>query len=350
MIALLQSIFAYSIERRDSTKCSFSCCRPDAVAPAGIMTDHVHEKGVFSIAYSFMDMAMRGNQSGTKAVSDATIFDTYMMATNRMNMQMHMLMPMYGITDRFTVMAMLTYNVNTMSMRMMPVQSMMNMPGMTMADYSSMPTKMNSSGLGDTKIYAMYNLLPASNHRLVGGMGLSLPTGSIHARGTTMQGDNEVLPYGMQLGTGTYNLLPSLVYVGQGTHLSWGAAVSANIKLGTNANNYSIGNEYSLSPWLAYQFTDWVSVSARGEYYSMGKLYGYDAAINQSSLNDATANAANYGGQKANAYLGLNLYAPDNLLKGARLLLEYGMPVYQNVNGLQSTQRSTLTARIQFNF
>src|SRR6185437_10714436 len=106
-----------------------------------------HDKGKFAIAYSFMDMAMQGNQSGTKQVSDATVFNTYMMATNRMNMQMHMLMPMYGITERLTVMAMLSYNINTMSMHMMPVQSM-SMPGMTMTDYNSMPTRMNSSVLG----------------------------------------------------------------------------------------------------------------------------------------------------------------------------------------------------------
>lgn len=230
LVALLQTLVVYSTERRDSTKCSFSCCRPDAFAPAGVMTDHVHDKGDFSIAYSYMDMAMQGNQIGTKAVSDATIFNTYMMVTNRMNMQMHMLMPMYGVTDRFTLMAMLSYNVNNMSMHMVPMQSMMNMPGMTMADYNNMPTTMKSSGLGDTKIYALYNVLPACNSRLVAGMGLSLPTGSINAKGATMQSTNDVLPYSMQLGTGTYNLLPSLVYVGQGIHLSWGAAFNANIK------------------------------------------------------------------------------------------------------------------------
>jgi hypothetical protein len=350
LVVMLQSFVAYSTERGDTTKCSFSCCRPDAVAPAGIMTDHVHEKGKFAIAYSFMDMVMQGNQIGTKPVSDATIFNTYMMATNRMNMQMHMLMPMYGITDRFTVMAMINYNVNTMSMQMMPMQNMVNMPGMTMADYSNMPTKMKSSGLGDIKIYALYNVLPSCNHRLVAGLGLSLPSGSINTKGATMQSNNDVLPYCMQLGTGTYNVLPSLVYVGQGSHLSWGLAFNANIKLGVNTHNYCWGNEYSASPWLAYQFTNWISVSARAEYYSMDKLYGWDAAINQSSGNDATANVANYGGQKANGYVGLNLYAPKNFLKGGRLLLEYGIPVYQNVEGMQSTVKSTITARLQFNF
>jgi hypothetical protein len=349
LVALLQTFVATAVERKDSTECNFNCCHPDVVAPAGIMTDHVHEKGKFGIAYSYMDMAMQGNQIGTKTVSDATIFKRYMMATSHMNMQMHMLMPMYGVTDRFTLMAMLSYNVNTMSMHMMPMQSM-NMPGMTMTDYSNMPAKMNSSGLGDTKVYALYNVLPSCNHRLVTGLGLSLPTGSINSKGATMQNNNDVLPYCMQLGTGTYNLLPSIVYVGQGTHLSWGAAFNASIKLGTNTNNYCFGNEYNISPWLAYQPVRWISVSARAEYYNVGKLYGYDAVINQSSLNDATANTANYGGQKVNGYIGANLCAPANILKGGRLLLEYGMPFYQNTMGLQSTVKLSITARLQFNF
>ncbi|HXU28690.1 MAG TPA: hypothetical protein VN698_15785, partial [Bacteroidia bacterium] len=202
LVALLQTFVVNAVERKDSTQCSSNCCNPDAVAPAGIMTDHVHEKGKFAIAYSYMNMTMQGNQMGTKSVSDATIFNNYMMATNRMNMQMHMLMPMYGLTDRFTVMAMLSYNINNMSMHMMPMQSM-NMPGMTMTDYKSMPTKMNSSGLGDTKIYALYNVLPSCNHRLVAGLGLSLPTGNIRVKGATMQSNSDVLPYCMQLGTGT---------------------------------------------------------------------------------------------------------------------------------------------------
>ncbi|MEO8762168.1 MAG: hypothetical protein ABI388_11610 [Bacteroidia bacterium] len=349
LIGMLHACVALSIEKGDSTKCSFSCCRPDAVAPAGIMTDHVHDKGKFAIAYSFMDMAMKGNQTGTTTVSNATIYNSYIMATNRMNMQMHMLMPMYGITDKFTVMAMLNYNVNNMTMSPMPTLSAAELPACCKPTGSS-PNVCKSSGLGDTKIYLLYNLLGSGNKRLVLGAGLSLPTGSIQVKGATAQSNYDVLPYCMQLGTGTYNLLPSLVYVGQGTHLSYGLAFNANIKMGTNSRNYALGNEYSFSPWLSYQFAGWISTSLRAEYYTQDKLYGYDASINQSSLNDATANSLNCGGQKASGYVGLNLYAPNNFLKGGRLLIEYGMPFYQNTIGLQSTLKSTFTARLQYNF
>jgi len=363
LVALLQAFVAHSTERGDSTGCSFSCCRPDALAPAGIMTDHVHEKGKFGMAYSYMNMAMQGNQSGTSSVSDNQVFTNYMMSPSKMNMQMHMLMPMYGITSRLTAMAMINYYVNTMSMNMMPMNTMMNMPGMIMTDYGNMPSKMKSSGLGDTKLYLLYNLLGSCNQHLVLGAGVSLPTGNIDAKGATNLGSNSILDYNMQLGTGTYNLLPSLVYTAQLNHFTFGAAFQSNIKLGVNSHNYSWGNEYSFSPWSACKIASWASVSLRGEAYYMSEMYGYDAAINQSASSDPTANVYNYGSRKVvNALAGINLYAPASFLQGIHLLVEYGMPVYQNLGGrtfpegtfpqqeFQMPVKSTFTARLQYNF
>ncbi len=117
LVALLQTFVVSSTKGQDSTKCDgFCCCRPDALAPAGIMVDHVHEKGKFGIAYGYMNMAMQGNQSGTSSVSNTAVWTNYTVAPAKMNMQMHMLMPMYGITNRLTVMAMINYNINTMTM------------------------------------------------------------------------------------------------------------------------------------------------------------------------------------------------------------------------------------------
>ena len=325
LVALLQSFVAFSTERGDSTKCSFTCCRPDALAPAGIMTDHVHEKGKFGIAYSFMNMTMSGNQSGTNSISDNQIFTNYLVSPGKMNMQMHMLMPMYGITDRLTAMAMINYNINTMTMNIQPGANPADLPPCCRAAAianENLPSKMKSSGLGDTKLYLLYNLLGSCNQRLVIGAGVSLPTGSIDKKGSTNQGSNSILAYNMQLGTGTYNLLPSLVYTAQLNRFTIGAAFQSNIKLGVNSNNYSWGNEYSFSPWVAYKITTWASVSLRGEAYYMNDLYGYDAAINQTASSDPTANVYNYGSRKMiNALAGINLFANKSFLEGMHLLV-----------------------------
>ena len=60
--------------------------------------------------------------------------------------------------------------------------------------------------------------------------------------------------------------------------------------------------------------------------------------------------ANNFGGQKANVYLGLNFYAYKSSLRGARLLIEYGLPVYQNLNGPQMSVHSIVQAGLQYTF
>ena len=367
MVALLHMFVVSSTKGQDSTQCDGSCCRrADDLAPAGIMVDHVHEKEKFGIAYSYMNMAMQGNQSGTSAVSNAAVWTNYTVAPDKMNMQMHMLMPMYGITNRLTAMAMINYNINTMTMDLQPGVNPADVPPCCKAAalaHDNLPSKMKSSGLGDTKLYLLYNFLSNPNQRLVLGAGVSLPTGSIDAKGATNMDSNSLLGYNMQLGAGTYNLLPSIVYANQFNRLSFGVAFQSNIKLGVNSHNYSWGNEYSFSPWLAYKVATWASVSLRAEGYYMGAMYAYDAAINLNASTDPTANVYNYGSKKLiNGLVGVNLYVPKSCFSGLHLLVETGMPAYQNLAGrpfpatlipyqeFQMPTKWTLTARLQYNF
>jgi hypothetical protein len=70
--------------------------------------------------------------------------------------------------------------------------------------------------------------------------------------------------YGMQLGTGTYNLLPSLTYLGSAGHLGWGAQMKARIALeDENDEGYRWGNLYEATAWLSYKLTDGLSGTAR---------------------------------------------------------------------------------------
>ena len=108
---------------------------------------------------------MSGNLSGSKSISDQQIFQNYIMSPDKMMMQMHMLMLMYGVSNKLTLMAMLNYNVQSMNMNMFPV-SVSQMPGM---DMTSNNGKMNgtTSGLSDTKLYAIYKLLNKSKKKFM---------------------------------------------------------------------------------------------------------------------------------------------------------------------------------------
>jgi hypothetical protein len=137
--------------------------------------DHGHGRGMWMFEYEFMGMHMEGLLDGTDSVDsrdisgalpgDPPIKDPtkdYMMSPTEMRMDMHMFMLMYGLTDKTSLMLMLSYLDNDMDM-------VMHMPAMDMFG------DMSTSGLGDTVLEGLYSI----NNKWTAGLGLSIPTGSI---------------------------------------------------------------------------------------------------------------------------------------------------------------------------
>ena len=75
--------------------------------------------------------------------------------------------------------------------------------------------EMESSGLGDTRIGALQNIYHKGGRKLHLNLMVSLPTGSISEKTTNMMGNKVQQSYAMQLGSGTYDLLPGITYVSQ---------------------------------------------------------------------------------------------------------------------------------------
>jgi hypothetical protein len=99
----------------DSRFCaSHSCCGSDDATPAGVMISHLHAKKEWMFSYKLMTMNMSGIMSGTQSVNQESVFANYLMAPRNMQMNMHMLMGMYGITNRLTTMVMVSYNATSM--------------------------------------------------------------------------------------------------------------------------------------------------------------------------------------------------------------------------------------------
>ena len=328
-----------------SMTCSDNCgCAGSSQTPLGIMTDHVHGKGQWMVSYTYMDMMMKGSRIGTSKIGNDVINEYYVMAPDKMSMQMHMAMVMYGVSDRLTLMAMAEYASNNMYMIVSPIilSQMPGMQGGAMSD--NMISK--SSGFADTKIYALYSLLNKNNNRIITTAGLNLPTGSTTLSGPTMFGTITRLPYSMQIGTGTFRLLPSVTYITANGHLSWGAQAGADINLGMNHQGYRPGNVYNATAWASYRFLPFLSASLRAESVATGKIKGYDKNIATLMYNDPTADSRNYGGQRDNMYAGLNF----SVKKVIHFLFEYGIPVYENLNGPQMSLHANLLAGAQYSF
>lgn len=298
------------------------------------MGDHIHHQGGLMASYRYMFMSMQRNYDGDSRISDTAARISnggYMMAPTDMDMQMHMLGVMYAPTDKLTLMLMAHHLENDMSM--------VNMMGTT--------SKMHTSGWGDVTLTANYSLFADGDSSAHIGLGLSVPTGSI----------DEAMPsgahmaYPMQLGSGTWDLKPSITWLKHNTHWAFGTQASATIRLGENDNGYSLGDSLTVTSWVSRKLNSWSSVSFRLTASTWGDVDGMDdktALIPMGPLAgnpmSSTADPDAHGGSRINAALGLNLWSSEH---GARFGIEAGAPIYQNLNGPQLGSEWFLTLGLQ---
>lgn len=338
---------------QDDTKPVF---RPDSHAPIGVMGDHTHTKGEFMVSYRFMHMSMEGSRIGTSAISTEEIVSTI---PNRfagmpgqpptlrivplaMDMNMHMFGVMYAPSDWITLMAMLM--VVNQDMSHATFQG-----GTGTAQLGTFVTQ--ATGLGDTRLSALIRVLKKGNHHLHLNAGLSIPTGSITEEDnilTPMDMRPTVrIPYPMQLGSGTFDLLPGFTYTGYAQKLAWGAQMMANLRLGENDEDYSLGNRLDLTAWASYRVANWLSGSFRTAYFTLGEIEGQDSRIMGPVQ---TANPDFQGGQRIDLSWGINVLGTSGLVKNHRLAFEFGLPVYQDLNGPQMETDYTITLGWQYAF
>jgi len=279
--------------------------RADAHAPIGVMGDHTHNKGEFMVSYRFMRMGMDGMRDGTSSLSNEAVLATYMVTPITMPMSMHMIGTMYALSDRLTLMAMFNFLNSEM-------EHLTRMGG-------SFVTQ--SGGFGDMQVAGLYKLLDNGKNRLHLNLGVRIPTGSITEQDITPASEpNETqLPYPMQVGTGSWHVIPGMTFVHQGGYGSFGAQLVGNFLLNENDRDYRWGNSGKLTAWYSYLFADWISASVRATGMTAGSIRGADPAYNMALMNNMvpTVDPDNFGGERIDLGFGLNFYIPN--LKGLRL-------------------------------
>ncbi len=307
--------------------------RPDSHAPIGVMGDHAHNAGEFMLSYRYMFMDMRENRSGTSSQGRGDVLNAFMVAPLDMTMEMHMFGGMYAPTDEITIMGMIPY-----------LRKSMNHQTRMGAKFHT-----DTDGLGDIKLSALLRPLKLSGpHSLHFNAGLSLPTGSIDERDDTPAMRNARLPYPMQLGSGTFDLMPGLTYQGQAEKVSWGAQTIETFRIGRNNNGYRLGDQYSLTAWGAYRFLSWLSGSLRVEALKWGNIRGAFRSLNPMMV--PTADPDRRAGERIDLLFGVNIWVPDGTLKGNRIALEAGFPVYEKLDGPQLSTSWRMTVGWQFSW
>ncbi len=291
--------------------------RPDMAPPVGVMGGHGPKEGGLMLSFQYMRMAMDGNRTGTDQVSTAEVLSQFPVAPLNMDMDMFMFTAMYGITDDLSVMAMLPY-----------VRKEMDHVTRKGVEFTT-----QSNGIGDATLALTYELYQFEAHAIEVSAGVNFPTGSIDKKDDTPAGPDQVLPYPMQIGSGTYDLWPRITYTGRSGDYSWGAQFGATVRLGENDRDYRLGNIYQASAWAARKWTNWLSSSIRLQGESEQNIIGADPRLDP--LQVSTADPDLRGGERINLGLGLNFLVASGPFQGVGLGLETVIPIFQGLDGPQ---------------
>jgi len=342
----LASVLILALPQQAAAYIGLCCGKCGGNMPMNIPGGGIPETHEFRFKVQPMQMHMSGLQSGSNGVNVSSVLGMpaaglYMAAPTSMDMTMLNLAAGYSFTDDFFAGVMGMYTDNRMDMQFnAPMQAMTGQSGFTM----------KSKGITDTmlmtkyRLYADDPLIPKQQASLFAG--LSMPTGSIDERNSThplAMRKTELLPYGMQLGSGTWDPIAGVVYQGSTSPWWWGFDARYTLRTGTNKRGYRLGNRTQLDAYLMYQpHVQWLLYGElNGDWQQ--RMHGEaDEALSGASGHAVQGTAAspymtplwdpaNTGKQQVFTTLGLQ-WQPVPLQ-----ILDVGvqLPVYQRMNGLQ---------------
>ncbi len=336
-----------------------------ADAPAGVMNAHMLGRaGDFMTTYTYRYARQAGEMTtGSRPAGDAEVLLSCgapgcPVRPSEMLMHMHMLHLMYAPTDDINVMLMphlMSMTMNNTALRGGRYTAL----GGHAHDSMDLSTH-TTGGFGDTTVAVMFRLPQIGRTHAHLTLGVSIPTGSVDQAMAHHGGD--LMDFGMQLGSGTWDILPSLTVGGAAGRWSWGGQVSAVMRTDArNKSGYALGDAAELTAWGGWRLNDSFSVSLRGLYKVQGGVRGalrgrnevVDASGNVSyvhALHSPADLSANTGGRYLDIGIGASMVIPGRERQGDRIALEWLMPVSEKVRGYQLERAGTLAVNWNMSF
>jgi hypothetical protein len=323
-------------------------------APAGLMFAHMLDKaGQVMIGYRYKHSRRHGDvMHGKNSVTDQEIHDNgcgneplgCRVKPSEMNVTMHMLSLMYAPTDWMNLMLMPQFV--TKSMNMHSLEGIKVDPG---PEFDALfratqhgGHQHESGALGDIGMYMLFKLVDRPHHRLHISFGATAPTGDVDLTlNRVHKVDIGFTHYGLQPGSGTWDLKPGVTYTGNIDDFFWGGQVTGTYRMGLNESGFAFGNNLQASVWGGYQLFRWLSATLRGMYSVEGDLkgeYPEDSHIPIGPMDQPQ----NYGGKFWDIGMGLTASVPSGDLVGNSLSIEYLQPLMDDFNGYQLEREGTL--------
>ncbi len=308
--------------------------RPDAQGPASLSHDRTLSSGEIQVALKYFRYQMQGQGVGTDSLTTGQVLRLFDVAPSRMLTQGVSVDLHVGVTQHLTVAASGRFATKTMD----------NLTGLSGASNVFLFYQMEASGLQDVEVNLLYNVYDRGPMRVHVHGGVSLPVGAIDVDAVTPLSDptSAQLPYPLQLGSGTFDLLPGFTFNVQNEKASLGVQARGTIRLGENERGWRLGDTFEGTVWGGFYRSRWVSASMGGRYSSWGNVRGFDEGLDP---NESPAhNTLSQGGWRVDLPLGFNIVVPPGRFEGHRLGLEFVVPLHQDLDGPQLRHSWSLVA------
>ena len=301
---------------------------PDGHAPAGVMAEFLILNRDLYVGVRFYQEQFRGTSLGTAPVSSDDVLDFFTVAPLSLDKETAELDLRLGLFGFVTLQA------------SMPISQADRLSTTDAVFFET-----SSKTYGDVSIRGLFDVLEMNEYRMSLTLGATVPTGRINKRDATPFAAGEILPYAMQGGSGTPDVLAGLTFLVQNEVASVGAQINSVTRVVDNRRGYRLGDEYSFSVWGAHNLSDWVSVSMRGLFETWGDVTGSEPGTDGAI--DPGANSFAQGGERLQIPFGVNLFFRDGPLNGHRLLVEWYYPVHEDLNGPQLSAERTFVVSWQ---
>ena len=314
------------------------CAHCGGNMPLNIFGGGIPEPKEFRFKLSQMIMEMGPLRDGTDEISNDDLIGSangtnFPALPTNMQMYMTMIGAAYSFSDDFAVMGMTSYIENTMRMNL----------------NNGNDFTMTSGGVGDVTLLAKYrayaddNLVPTNQVSVL--FGLSLPSGSINKKFSNHTNDTfngSLLPFKMQLGSGTVDPIIGLTYQGSRDPFWWGFNTQLEGHIYDNEQGYRRAQELRYDFYAMKQVHDKVVVHAQLNGWYEGKFSdeaydvrvlgaGHNALSTANNLISPLFDPDNYGGHKLHFGLGVQFQPlPLHVME-----LTASVPIHQDLNGPQ---------------
>jgi hypothetical protein len=284
------------------------------------------------VGYRFVINRFEDYLDGSEARTSEDILSEYPVVPNLIDQEAHVVSLSHRLSDSITLLVESSYiRQSTDHIRR-----------------KGAPFTITTEGFGDVVAMGIFRVKRVSNHQVYLTGGLSLPTGSIDKKGDTPRGKNSQVPYTMQIGSGTYDLQPGLVYLGHKDSLYWGSEVTAKFRLGRNDREYSLGDRCTVSAWFKAKPNPWISPHLKLTFTTWGEIDGEDSELDPSLA--AVADPTKVVGTRLSAFAGVEFSLTPKSKSSWIVGFESGVPLYQSLNGPQPAQEYQVLGAITKGF